>query len=237
MTDLLTIRDLSSGYGTLEVLHGISMTVASDDYLAVIGANGAGKTTLLRTISGLLPVHGGEIAFDGHALSDIPAHRVPGLGIAHVPEGRQVFPGLTVEENLIAGAWLRREKAQRRTTLEMVHDLFPRLRERRAQKAGTLSGGEQQMLAIARALMLQPSLLMLDEPSQGLAPKVVGEMYEQLATVHRAGTAILLVEQNTVAALRYARRACVLERGRITMCGSTAELQNSDEVRRAYLGL
>jgi len=234
---LLEINGLTAGYGRIEVLHGLDLAVAQDDYVAVVGANGAGKTTLLKAISGTVGVHGGTLRFDGVDLRSRPAHKVPALGIAHVPEGRQLFPGLTVRDNLMTGAWLRRDQAQRRETIDMVYALFPRLKERSTQSAGTLSGGEQQMLAVGRALMLQPRLIMLDEPSQGLAPKVVGEMYEQLATVHRSGTAILLVEQNTTAALKYAHRAYVIEHGRITMSGDSEQLRGSDEIRKAYLGI
>lgn len=234
---LLEIRDLRAGYGNIEVLHGISLSVASEDYVAVLGANGAGKTTLLRAISGTLDSIRGVIRFNGHDLRARQPHEIPALGIAHVPEGRQLFPGLTVRDNLIVGAWLRRDRAQRRESMEMIYTLFPRLKERSNQLAGTLSGGEQQMLAVGRALMLRPRLLMLDEPSQGLAPKIVRQLYEQLALVHAAGTAILLVEQNTVAALTYARRAYVLEQGRITLSGDSADLRGSDEIRKAYLGI
>ena len=234
---LLDIRDLHAGYGRIEVLHGINLTVNQDDYIAVVGANGAGKTTLLKAISGTLrPVHG-VLQFDGHDLRSRQAHQIPALGIAHVPEGRQIFPALTVQDNLVVGAWLRRDGAQRRESLDMILSLFPRLAERSRQLAGTLSGGEQQMLAVGRALMLRPRLLMLDEPSQGLAPKVVTQLYEQLRAVHAAGTAILLVEQNTIVALTYAARAYVLEHGRITLSGSSADLRGSDEIRQAYLGI
>jgi branched-chain amino acid transport system ATP-binding protein len=234
---LLDVEDLESGYGRIKILHKVNLAVESDDYVAVVGANGAGKTTLLKSISGTVGVSGGKLSFDGTNLRGRPAHRVPALGIAHVPEGRQIFPQLTVLDNLMAGAWLRRDRDQRTETLELVHSLFPRLKERSTQFAGTLSGGEQQMVAVGRALMLRPRLIMLDEPSQGLAPKVVGEMYDRLAAVHEAGTAILLVEQNTTAALKYARRAYVMEHGRITLSGSSAELKGSDEIRKAYLGM
>jgi branched-chain amino acid transport system ATP-binding protein len=234
---LLDVEDLESGYGRIKILHKVNLTVNSDDYVAVVGANGAGKTTLLKSISGTVGVSGGKLSFDGTDLRGRPAHRVPALGIAHVPEGRQIFPQLTVLDNLMAGAWLRRDRDERAETLDLVHSLFPRLKERSTQFAGTLSGGEQQMVAVGRALMLRPRLIMLDEPSQGLAPKVVGEMYDRLAAVHEAGTAILLVEQNTTAALKYARRAYVMEHGRITLSGSSTELKGSDEIRKAYLGM
>lgn len=234
---LLEARGLRSGYGRVEVLRGVDLRVDPGEFVAVIGANGAGKTTLMRTISGVLRTTGGELVFEGHDLARTAAPRVPGLGIAHVPEGRQVFPGLSVRENLLVGAYLRRDRDHRRAQMEVVLDLFPRLRERLAQAAGTLSGGEQQMLAVGRALMLKPKLLMLDEPSQGLAPKVVGEMYEKLGDIHVSGTTILLVEQNVTAALRFAARAYVLEHGRVVLEGSSGELSGNDEVRRAYLGV
>ncbi len=234
---LLEARGLRSGYGRVEVLRGVDLAVAPGEFVAVIGANGAGKTTLMRTISGVVRATGGDLVFDGRNLLRTPAPRIPALGIAHVPEGRQVFPGLSVRENLLVGAYLRPDREHRRTQLELVLDLFPRLRERLTQAAGTLSGGEQQMLAVGRALMLKPKLLMLDEPSQGLAPRVVGEMYEKLAEIHASGTTILLVEQNVTAALRYAARAYVLEHGRVVLAGTSDQLSGNDEVRRAYLGV
>ena len=233
----LEITDLQSGYGNIEVLHKISLTVDDGDYVAVVGANGAGKTTLLKSISGTVRAKGGSIVFDGNDLLARPAHKVPQLLIAHVPEGRQIFPALSVYDNLMAGAWLVKDKDQRAQTLGEVYDLFPRLKERSVQMAGTLSGGEQQMVAVGRALMLRPKLIMLDEPSQGLAPKLVTEMYQQLAEVHGLGTSVLLVEQNTTAALKYAKRAYVMEQGRITMSGSSEELRGSEEIRKAYLGI
>lgn len=234
---LLEVSELRAGYGPIEILHGVSLTVDANDYVAVLGANGAGKTTLLRAISGVVDIRGGRIAFADEELTHRPAHRIPSLGIAHVPEGRQVFPRLSVLDNLIAGAWLRRDVAERRETLEKLFALFPILKARSSQPAGTLSGGEQQMLAIARGLMLRPKMMMLDEPSQGLAPKVVAELYAQLAAVHSTGTAILLVEQSTTAALKHAHRAYVMEHGRIVMSGASEDLRDSDEIRKAYLGM
>ncbi len=234
---LLEAKGLRSGYGRVEILRGVDLAVVEGEFVAVIGANGAGKTTLLRTISGVVRPSGGTLTFGGQDLRRRSAHRVPGLGIGHVPEGRQIFPRLTVRENLLVGAFLRRDRSHREGRLELVLTLFPRLRERLAQAGGTLSGGEQQMLALGRALMLGPKLLMLDEPSQGLAPKVVGEMYEKLGEIHRQGTTILLVEQNVTAALRYAGRAYLLEHGRVVLEGNSAQLQGNDEVRRAYLGV
>jgi branched-chain amino acid transport system ATP-binding protein len=233
----LVVSDLRAGYGRIEVLKGLSLQVGPNDYVAVVGANGAGKTTLLKTISGTVPARSGQVVLDGQDVLGRPAHKVPTLGVAHVPEGRQIFPALSVLDNLLAGAWLRKDRAEREESLEQVYSLFPRLKERAAQLAGTLSGGEQQMVAVGRALMLRPRLIMLDEPSQGLAPKLVGEMYEQLKVVHAAGTAILLVEQNTTAALKYAHHAYVMEHGRITMDGPCEELRGSDDIRKAYLGI
>lgn len=219
------------------MLRDLTLNVGPGDYVAVVGANGAGKTTLLKTISGTVRARSGKVELDGEDVLSRPAHKVPALGVAHVPEGRQIFPALSVLDNLLAGAWLRKDRREREESLEQVYTLFPRLNERSSQLAGTLSGGEQQMVAVGRALMLRPRLLMLDEPSQGLAPKLVGEMYEQLAAVHAAGTAILLVEQNTTAALKYAHHAYVMEHGRITMDGPCEELRGSDEIRKAYLGI
>jgi branched-chain amino acid transport system ATP-binding protein len=233
----LVVTDLCAGYGRIEVLHGLSLRVDAGGYVAVVGANGAGKTTLLKTISGIVRARSGQVSLDDDDVLAQPAHKVPSLGVAHVPEGRQIFPALSVIDNLLAGAWLRKDRREREASLEQVYALFPRLKERSAQLAGTLSGGEQQMVAVGRALMLRPRLIMLDEPSQGLAPKLVGEMYEQLAAVHAAGTSILLVEQNTTAALKYAHHAYVMEHGRITMDGPCAELRGSDEIRKAYLGI
>jgi len=231
------VTDLCAGYGRIEVLRDLTLNVGPGDYVAVVGANGAGKTTLLKTISGTVRARSGKVELDGEDVLSRPAHKVPALGVAHVPEGRQIFPALSVLDNLLAGAWLRKDRREREESLEQVYTLFPRLNERSSQLAGTLSGGEQQMVAVGRALMLRPRLLMLDEPSQGLAPKLVGEMYEQLAAVHADGTAILLVEQNTTAALKYAHHAYVMEHGRITMDGPCEELRGSDEIRKAYLGI
>ncbi len=236
-TALLRTEGLCSGYGRATVLRGVDLAVGAGEFVAVIGANGAGKTTLMRTISGVLRPSAGSITFEGHDLARLPAHEVPALGIGHVPEGRQIFPQLSVRENLLLGAYVRRDRRHREVQLELVLELFPRLRERFGQAGGTLSGGEQQMLAVGRALMLEPKLLMLDEPSQGLAPKVVGEMYEKLGEIHARGTTIILVEQNVTAALRYAARAYVLEHGRVVLEGSSAELRGNDEIRRAYLGV
>ncbi|TAN30957.1 MAG: ABC transporter ATP-binding protein [Castellaniella sp.] len=233
----LEINELHAGYGKIEALHGISLKVEDGDYVAVVGANGAGKSTLLKAISGTVQVFGGTISFDGNLLTKMPAHKIPECRIAHVPEGRQIFPGLSVFDNLMIGAWLVKDHDQRSQRLSLIYDLFPRLKERSSQLAGTLSGGEQQMVAVGRALMLGPKLIMLDEPSQGLAPKLVNEMYEQLKQVHKLGTSVLLVEQNTTSALKYSTRAYVMERGRIILSGLSEELRNKEEIRRAYLGI
>lgn len=233
----LKIRDLKAGYGHVTVLDGVSLEVHEGEYVAVVGANGAGKTTLLKSISGTVTPFSGEIVADGKNIAGLAGHKVPKVGLAHVPEGRQVFPALTVSENLDAGAYLQRDKELREQSRREIFDLFPRLDERLNQVAGTMSGGEQQMLALARALMLRPRLLMLDEPSQGLAPKVVTEMYGALDRIQQAGMTILLVEQNVATALRHAQRAYVLEHGEIAMSGPAAELADNDEIRRAYLGV
>jgi branched-chain amino acid transport system ATP-binding protein len=234
---LLEVRAVHSGYGRVPVLSGVSIAVSEGEWVAVVGANGAGKTTLLRTISGVADLRRGQVLFDGRDISRAPAHRIPRLGIAHVPEGRQVFPGLSVRENLLTGAYVRRPGRKLEEQIELVTGLFPRLGERFGQAGGSLSGGEQQMLAIGRALMLRPRLLMLDEPSQGLAPKVVGGLYLTLQRIHALGLTILLVEQNASAAFRHADRAYVLEHGRVTLEGRSAELAGRDEIRRAYLGV
>jgi branched-chain amino acid transport system ATP-binding protein len=234
---LLEIRNLVASYGSGEVLHGINLDVANGEFVCVIGANTAGKSTILRAISGLVPHVSGTIRFDGQDVLALRAHQVPALKIAHVPEGRQVFPEMTVEENLLLGAFTARDANDLAQRVERVFELFPRTRERRNQAAGTLSGGEQQMVAVGRALMLEPKLLILDEPSHGLAPKVVEEMHQAFSRIHANGTSILLVEQNTSMALQVASRGYVLEKGEITLCGSAAELKADPRVRAAYLGI
>jgi branched-chain amino acid transport system ATP-binding protein len=233
---LLDIRQLHAGYGGVRVLHDVSLSVGQGEFVTVIGANTAGKSTLLRTISGLVEAQG-SIRFDGQELVGRPSHLVPGLGIAHVPEGRHVFPDMTVEENVMLGAYAVRTASDLAHRRDRILTMFPRLRERLHQAAGTLSGGEQQMVAIGRALMLQPKLLLLDEPSHGLAPKIVDELHETFLAVSRTGTAILLIEQNTTLALSVASRGYVLEAGRIVLSGTSAELTGNDAVRSAYLGL
>jgi branched-chain amino acid transport system ATP-binding protein len=234
---LLRISGLRAGYDDAEVLHGLSFEVASGDFVCIIGANTAGKSTLLRTISRLVPRVSGRIEFEGNDLLQLSPHEVPRLGIAHVPEGRHVFADMSVEDNLLTGAFARRREPDIAARLNEVFALFPRLRERRAQRGGSMSGGEQQMVAIGRAMMLRPRLLMLDEPSHGLAPMVVEELHRTLKEIHARGAAILLVEQNSALALSLARRGIVLESGRIALAGSADTLHNDPRVREAYLGM
>jgi branched-chain amino acid transport system ATP-binding protein len=234
---LLEIRQLRAGYGEAEVLHGIDIAIDQGEFVCMIGANTAGKSTLLRAISRLVPRSSGEVRFAGTDLMRLAAHEIPALGIAHVPEGRQVFAEMTIEENLLLGAFTARRANDLPARIEDVLDLFPRLRERFGQLAGTLSGGEQQMVAVGRALMLRPKLLLLDEPSHGLAPKVVEEMHEAFTAIHGRGTSILLVEQNVELALDVASRGYVLEAGSVTLAGTAAELRANPAVVEAYLGL
>lgn len=235
---LLNIEGLTARYDRNPVLEDVTLQVPNGGFVAVVGANTAGKSTLLRSISGLLGRTSGSIRFAGEEILKLPAHRVPALGIAHVPEGRHVFPDMTVEENLWLGGYTRRQqKSALSDDCERVYALFPRLRERRNQAAGTLSGGEQQMVAFGRALMLRPRLLLLDEPSHGLAPKVVEEMHEAMVNIHRTGLTILLVEQNTRLALSVAQEAYVLQSGRVVLSGESSLLLNDERVREAYLGM
>jgi len=234
---LLEIRQLRAGYGEAEVLHGIELSVSQGEFVCIIGANTAGKSTILRAISRLVPKSSGIMRFGETDLMALAAHQIPALGIAHVPEGRQIFPDMTVEENLLLGAFSVRNARDLPARIEDVLDLFPRLRERFGQLAGTLSGGEQQMVAVGRALMLRPKLLLLDEPSHGLAPKVVEEMHDAFKTIHGSGTSILLVEQNVELALDVATRGYVLEAGRVTLEGTAGELHANPAVVAAYLGL
>jgi branched-chain amino acid transport system ATP-binding protein len=234
---VLLIEGLHAGYGEGEVLHGIDLAMSAGEFVCIIGANTAGKSTILRSVSRLVPRGSGTLRFGGVDLMTRAAHEIPALGIAHVPEGRQVFPEMMVEENLLLGAFTARGANDLPARMEDVFTLFPRLRERRGQLAGTLSGGEQQMVAVGRALMLRPKLLLLDEPSHGLAPKVVEEMHQAFVTIHGRGTSILLVEQNVALALDVATRGYVLESGRIALAGTAAELHANPAVRTAYLGL
>jgi len=237
MSTLLRLDGLEVGYGALTAVREVSLEVGSGEAVALIGANGAGKTTTLKAITGLLPLRRGTMALDGERLDGLSPARVVGRGIAHVPEGRQLFPTMTVRENLELGAASRESRTRRAETLDWVLRLFPRLAERTGQLAGTLSGGEQQMCAIGRGLMARPRLLMLDEPSLGLAPVIVKQIFENLAQINREGTTILLVEQNVGRALGLAHRAYVLESGRIALSGTSAQLLASPHVKQAYLGL
>src|ERR1044071_1339332 len=233
---LLKVDNLCVFYGSIEALRGVTLRVEEGEVVTLIGANGAGKSTTLRTISGLLQPKQGTIEFAGQSIQNWPPHRVVKCGLVQVPEGREIFANLSVDENLQLAAYLRKDKAAIRTDRERALELFPRVRERLRQQAGTLSGGEQQMLAIARALVARPKLLMLDEPSLGLAPQLVRTIFQVIREINRAGTTILLVEQNANMALQVANRAYVIEVGQIRMEGPAAELAASDEVRKAYLG-
>jgi branched-chain amino acid transport system ATP-binding protein len=232
---VLDVTDLHVYYGEIHALKGASLTVAQGEIVALLGPNGAGKTTTLRTVSGLLAPRRGEIGLAGQSLVGVPPHEIVLRGVAHVPEGRRIFNRLTVADNLEMGAYTRRDAAVRED-MERVFALFPRLQERRAQVAGTLSGGEQQMLAIARALMARPRLLLLDEPSMGLAPVLVEQIFETIVDINRQGTPILLVEQNAAMALTIAHRGYVLETGSVVLEGGAAALSANEEIRRAYLG-
>ena len=218
-------------------IKGVSVDVPEGAMVALLGANGAGKSTSLRVISGLVRLTSGTITFAGTNLASLPPHKIPELGIAHVPEGRQVFPEMTVQENLEIGAYVPMAKAERSRTLDLVYSIFPRLADRKKQLAGTMSGGEQQMLAVGRGLMLKPKLLMLDEPSLGLAPVMTDVTFEKIGEIHKMGTAILLVEQNVSRALSLVARAYVLESGNVIMHGTSAELANNKQVQAAYLGI
>ena len=233
---MLTLKSVQAGYGRVPVLKGISLHVRAGEVVTLIGGNGAGKSTTLRTIAGLLPPRKGVVEFAGQDLARVAAERIVALGLALVPEGRRVFKTLSVTANLELWAFYRRNKAEVRRDLEDIRERFPILKERAHQAAGTLSGGEQQILAIGRALMARPRLLMLDEPSMGLAPRMVGQVYDILAELKAAGTTILLVEQNARAALKVADRGYVLETGRIILDGAAADLREDPEVQRAYLG-
>ena len=234
---LLELRAVEVAYGDLPALRGVSVSVEAGETLSVVGANGAGKTTMLRAISGLMRPRAGQILLDGERLDTLPSHAIVERGVVQVPEGRKIFPSLTVLENLELGSYVAAAKARRREGLEHVFTLFPRLKERERQAAGTMSGGEQQMLAIGRALMARPRLLMLDEPSLGLAPIIVKEIFRIIGEINRLGTTVLLVEQNTRQALALSQRGYVLENGRVVLEGSGAELLGNEHVKRAYLGM
>jgi len=233
---VLTLDGVAAGYGRTTALHGVSLTVAAAELVCLIGANGAGKSTTLKTISGLVRVGSGRILYEGEAIHGLPPQEILRRGIAHCPEGRRVFPHMTVRENLEMGAYVRRDAVQVAADLERVLTHFPILAERRRQPAGTLSGGEQQMLAIGRALMARPRLILFDEPSLGLAPTVVESVFAIIAGIQREGTTVLMVEQNAWMALQISTRAYVMETGRITLEGPARELARNDRVKQAYLG-
>lgn len=234
---MLEVENLYAAYGESEVLHGVSVRVEENAFVTVIGANTAGKSTLLRSISRLLPNIRGKIFFDGQDLTSLEAHQLAERGIAHVPEGRHIFGEMSVEDNLLLGNYAVRRNSNEKEKLQHVYDMFPRLKERRRQLGGTLSGGEQQMVAIGRALMAEPKLLLLDEPSHGLAPKMVEEVYSKVAGIHREGLSVLLVEQNVAMALSVAQRGYVLEAGNVILEGAAKTLKEDDRVRAAYLGI
>jgi len=236
MTALLEVEDLRVAYGKIEAVKGISFSVEAGQVVTLIGTNGAGKTTTLRTLSGLLKPIGGRVVFDGKPLSRVPAHKIVSLGLAHSPEGRHIFPRLTIEQNLQLGAYLRKDAAGITKDIERAYELFPILGERRRQAAGTLSGGEQQMLAMGRALMSQPKLLMLDEPSMGLSPIMMQKIMSTIIELKSQGTTILLVEQNAQAALSLADQGHVMEIGTIKLSGTGQELLHDEGVRKTYLG-
>ena len=233
---LLSVRGLHAGYGEVEILRGIDLVVGAGDIVAVLGSNGAGKSTLNMTISGLVAARQGSIEFDGRSIQNADPAEIVAAGLVHVPEGRRIFPNLSVADNLDLGSY-RRASAQRDTNRKRVFSMFPRLRERATQRAGTLSGGEQQMLAIGRGLMAEPKLLILDEPSLGLSPLLVEEMFAMILRLNRDGLAVLLVEQNVVQSLDIVRRAYVLENGSFVMSGSAADIRSNADLKRAFLGL
>lgn len=233
---MLTIKDLEVYYGVIQAIKGVSFEVNQGEVIALIGANGAGKTTILHTITGLISPKKGSVLFEGNELTKMPAHKIVSLGMAHVPEGRRVFADLSVYENLRMGAYTRKDKGEIEATLEKVYDRFPRLKERRNQMAGTLSGGEQQMLAMGRALMSKPKILLMDEPSMGLSPIMVNEIFSIIQEVSDSGTTVLLVEQNAKKALAIADRGYVLETGKIVLEGKASDLLNDNSIKKAYLG-
>lgn len=233
---MLEVNGLQVYYGVIQALKDVSFEVNQGEVIALIGANGAGKTTTLHTVTGLLPAKQGSIIFEGVDITKMPAHKIVEMGIAHVPEGRRVFADLTVYENLIMGAYTRKDKKEIAENLEKVYQRFPRLKERKTQKAGTLSGGEQQMLAMGRALMSNPKMIVMDEPSMGLSPIFVNEIFDIIEKVSASGTTVLLVEQNAKKALSIADRAYVLETGNIVLSGDAKVLMNDDSIKKAYLG-
>ena len=236
MNNLLTVNDIYTAYDRIDVLHGLSLTVAQGSITCILGANGAGKSTLIRSILGLTPAHTGSIDFDGRPISGLPTHRVIASGIACIPEGRKVFPKMTVEENLRVGAYQQRDEAEVKRRIEQTYGLFPRLKERRIQLAGTMSGGEQAMVSIGRGLMAQPRLLIIDEPSLGLSPLYVKENFRIIGDINRLGITVLLVEQNVRQTLAIAHHGYVLSQGRLVAQGTAQQLNDNEEVRAAYFG-
>ncbi|CUH93567.1 ABC transporter ATP-binding protein [Herbinix luporum] len=233
---MLEVKNLQVYYGVIQAIKKVSFKVEEGEIIALIGANGAGKTTILHTVSGLISAKQGEVLYNGVDLQKIPAHKIVSLGLAHVPEGRRVFAQLSVYENLLLGAYTRSDKGEIEETLEQVFKRFPRLKERKSQMAGTLSGGEQQMLAMGRALMSKPKIILLDEPSMGLSPILVEEVFDIIKSINKSGTTVLLVEQNAKKALSIAHRAYVLETGNIVLEGDAKVLMNDESVKKAYLG-
>lgn len=233
---MLEVKDIEVYYGMIQAIKGVSFEVNEGEVIALIGANGAGKTTILHTVTGLLSPGSGSVFFEGKDITKVPAHKIVSLGVAHVPEGRRVFAELSVYENLKMGAYTRKDKNEIEQTLAMVYDRFPRLKERKNQLAGTLSGGEQQMLAMGRALMSHPKIILMDEPSMGLSPILVNQIFEIIEEVSRGGTTVLLVEQNAKKALSIADRAYVLETGKVVLNGDAKDLLNDDSIKKAYLG-
>ena len=233
---MLEVKDLQVYYGMIEAIKGVSFHVEEGEVIALIGANGAGKTTILHTVSGLLSPKKGSVVFEGTDITKIPGHKIVSMGMAHVPEGRRVFAQLSVLQNLKMGAYTRKDKQEIEESLKMVFKRFPRLEERQNQMAGTLSGGEQQMLAMGRALMSHPKIILMDEPSMGLSPIFVNEIFEIIKEVSKSGTTVLLVEQNAKKALSIADRAYVLETGNIVLEGKASDLLNDDSIKKAYLG-
>lgn len=236
MSEMLKITDLRVNYGMIQAIKGVDFHVDEGEIIALIGANGAGKTTILHTITGLVTAKTGSILFEGQELTKIPAHKIVSMGMSHVPEGRRIFQDLTVYDNLLLGAYTRRDRIGIPQTIEQVYTHFPRLEERKNQIAGTLSGGEQQMLAIGRSLMSRPRIILMDEPSMGLSPLYVSEIFNIIKEINAAGTTVLLVEQNAKKALSIANRAYVLETGNIVLEGDAKELMQNDRVKKAYLG-
>lgn len=233
---MLEVKDLKVNYGMIQAIKGVSFHVEQGEVIALIGANGAGKTTILHTITGLLAPKEGSVIFEGTDITKIPAHKIVPMGMAHVPEGRRVFANLSVLQNLKMGAYTRKDKAELQETLKMIYKRFPRLEERQNQLAGTLSGGEQQMLAMGRALMSHPKIILMDEPSMGLSPIYVNEIFQIIQDVSKTGTTVLLVEQNAKKALSIADRAYVLETGNIVLEGRASTLLDNDDIKKAYLG-